>query len=50
MARIWQLLIAAQPPLAARFALIWFPKRPKPARQVLALRAMTWLANFGVLY
>lgn len=39
-ARIFQLLIAAQLPVAGYFAIKWLPRRPKEALAVLALQAL----------
>jgi hypothetical protein len=49
-AHIWQILMAAQLPMAAYFLLKWLPKRPRESLQVLALLAGTWLANFAAVY
>jgi hypothetical protein len=37
-AHIWQLLMAAQAPIVAFFAIKWLPRNPKPALLVLALQ------------
>ena len=42
-ARIFQLIMAAQVPIAAYFAFKWLPKRPIQAILVLALQAVAWL-------
>ena len=42
-ARIFQLLMAAQIPIIAIFALRWLPKRPKQALLILALQAAAWI-------
>ncbi|HET9590604.1 MAG TPA: hypothetical protein VFO91_17585 [Anaerolineales bacterium] len=42
-ARIFQLIMLAQLPIAAYFALKWLPKRPLPALLVLALQAAAWI-------
>jgi hypothetical protein len=39
-ARIWQVLMAAQVPVIAYFALRWVPREPRPARIVLTLQAI----------
>ena len=49
-AHIWQILMAAQLPMAAYFLLKWLPKRPRESLQVLALLAGTWVANFAAVY
>jgi len=36
-AHLWQLLMAAQVPIVAFFAIKWLPQSPKPAQQILAL-------------
>ena len=42
-AHIFQLIMIAQVPIAAYFAVKWLPKRPKPALVVLALQAAAWI-------
>jgi hypothetical protein len=42
-ARIFQLIMAAQLPIAAYFAFKWLPKRPRQALVVLALQAVGWI-------
>ena len=42
-ARIFQLIMLAQLPIAAYFALKWLPKRPVQALLVLGLQAGAWL-------
>jgi hypothetical protein len=42
-ARIFQLIMAAQLPIAAYFAFKWLPKRPAQALVVLALQAVGWI-------
>jgi uncharacterized membrane protein HdeD (DUF308 family) len=49
-AHIWQILMAAQLPIVAYFALKWLPRRPRESLQVLTLLAVTWLANFAAVY
>jgi hypothetical protein len=49
-AHIWQILMAGQLPIVAYFTLHWLPRRPKEWLQVLALLAVTWLANFAGVY
>ena len=49
-AHIWQILMAAQLPIAAYFLIKWLPRRPRESLQVLALLAGTWLANFAAVY
>ena len=42
-ARIFQLIMAAQLPIAGYFAIKWFPKQPKQSLIVLALQAIAWI-------
>jgi len=42
-ARIFQLIMVAQLPIAAYFAFKWLPKRPAQALVVLALQAVGWI-------
>jgi hypothetical protein len=49
-AHVWQILMAAQLPIVACFALKWLPRQPKQSLQVLTLLAGTWLANFAAVY
>ena len=42
-ARIFQLIMLAQLPIAAFFAFQWLPKRPIQALAVLALQAVGWI-------
>ena len=42
-ARIFQLIMLAQLPLAAYFAIRWLPQRPKQSLLVLALQAVAWM-------
>ena len=42
-ARIFQLLMLAQLPVAAYFAFKWLPRRPAQALAVLALQAVGWI-------
>jgi hypothetical protein len=48
-AHIWQLLMAAQVPLVALFALMWLPRAPRQALAVLAVQAAVVLANLAAL-
>jgi len=48
-ARLWWLLMAAQLPVVAFFAIAWLPKAPKPAFWVLALQAAAVLANLATV-
>jgi hypothetical protein len=42
-AHIFQLIMLAQLPIMAYFAIKWLPKKPKPALLVLALQAVAWI-------
>jgi hypothetical protein len=42
-ARIFQLIMLAQLPIAGYFAVRWLPKQPKQAFIVLALQAFAWI-------
>lgn len=42
-ARIFQLIMLAQLPIIAYFAVKWLPKKPKPALLVLVLQAVAWI-------
>ena len=48
-AHLWQLLMAAQLPVVAFFAITWLPRAPRPALQVLALQAVAVLANLAAV-
>jgi hypothetical protein len=43
-AHVWQLLMAAQIPVIAFFAINWLPRSPRPALMVLALQAAAGIA------
>lgn len=50
VARLWQLLIMAQVPFVAFFAIKWLPRVPKQALLILALQAgLVFLAFAAVL-
>ncbi len=49
-AHIWQLLMAAQFPVVAYFALKWLPLTPKEALPVLALQVGAALAAMAPVY
>lgn len=50
-AHIFQLLMAAQIPLVAFFAITWLPRAPRQALQILALQAGAALAAIaGVVF
>jgi hypothetical protein len=42
-ARIFQLIMLAQVPIAGYFAVKWLPKRPMQTLMVLALQAIAWI-------
>ena len=42
-ARIFQLIMLAQLPIAGYFAITWLPKQPKQSLIVLGLQAVTWI-------
>ena len=42
-ARIFQLIMVAQLPIAGYFAIKWLPKQPKQSLMVLALQAVAWI-------
>jgi hypothetical protein len=49
-AHIWQLLMAAQIPIVAFFALKWLPRTPKQALPILALQGGAVLAALAPVY
>ena len=49
-AHIWQILMAAQVPIVAFFAVKWLPRIPRPALQVLALQAGAALAALAPVF
>ena len=49
-AHLWQLLMAAQIPIVAFFAIRWLPQNPRSALPVLALQAVTALAALAPVY
>lgn len=42
-ARIFQLIMLAELPIAGTFAIKWLPKKPKQSLVVLALQAVAWI-------
>jgi hypothetical protein len=48
-ARLWWLLMAAQLPVVAFFAIAWLPKAPRQALSVLALQVAAVLANLATV-
>ena len=49
-AHLFQLLIAAQVPIIAFFAITWLPQSPRRAAQVLALQLLAALAALAPVY
>ena len=49
-AHLWQLLMAAQIPIVAFFAIRWLPRNPRSALPVLALQALAGLAALTPVY
>lgn len=49
-AHIFQLLMVAQVPVVAWFAITWLPRSPREALKVLALQAAVVLAAFAGVY
>ena len=49
-AHLFQLLLAAQLPIVAYFAVRWLPRYPKPALAVLALPALAGLAALAPIF
>jgi cytochrome bd-type quinol oxidase subunit 2 len=43
-AHLWQVLMAAQIPVIAVFAITWLPRSPRQALMVLVLQAVAFLA------
>jgi hypothetical protein len=48
-ARIFQLLMLVQLPLAAYFAFRWLPVRPKQSLLILALQAIAWIMPIATI-
>ena len=49
-ARVYQLLMAAQVPIVAYFAITWLPRAPRQALQVLALQVGAALLTLAPLF
>jgi hypothetical protein len=49
-AHIWQLLMIAQVPIVAFFAIKWLPRAPGPALSILALQAGAGLAALAPVF
>ena len=48
-ARIFQLLMLVQLPIAAYFAFRWLPVRPKQSLLILALQAVAWIIPIATI-
>ena len=48
-ARIFQLIMLAQLPIAGYFAIRWLPKQPKQSLVVLALQAIAWIIPIATI-
>jgi len=48
-ARIFQLIMVAQLPIAGYFAVKWLPRQPKQALMVLALQAFAWIIPIATI-
>jgi len=48
-ARLWWLLMAAQLPVVAYFAIAWLPRVPRQALVVLALQVVAVIANLATV-
>lgn len=49
-AHLFQIIMVAQVPIVAFFAITWLPRSPKPALQILAMQAGAILAAFASVY
>ncbi len=49
-AHLWQLLIAAQIPVVAWFAIRWLPQHPRYALSVLSIQAAAAVAALAPIY
>jgi hypothetical protein len=49
-AHVWQLLMLAQVPIIAFFAITWLPRAPREALPVLALQAAAALAALAPVF
>ena len=49
-AHIWQLLMAAQAPIVAYFAITWLPRAPRQALFVLVLQVLAALAALAPVF
>jgi hypothetical protein len=48
-ARIFQLIMVAQLPIAGYFAVKWLPRQPKQSLMVLALQAIAWIIPIATI-
>ncbi len=49
-AHLFQILMVAQVPIVAFFAITWLPQSPKPALLILALQAVAGIAAIAAVY
>ncbi len=49
-AHLWQLLMAAQLPLAAFFGITWLPVAPRTAGVIFAAQAVAIFANLAIVH
>jgi len=49
-AHLFQILMVAQVPIVAFFAITWLPQSPKPALLVLVLQALAGITAFAAVY
>lgn len=49
-AHIWQILMAAQIPVVAFFAIRWLTQIPRQALLILALQGVAMLASFAIVF
>jgi uncharacterized membrane protein HdeD (DUF308 family) len=49
-AHVWQILMAAQVPIVAYFAIRYLPQRPRPAALILALQVLAVLASCAPVF
>jgi hypothetical protein len=49
-AHVFQVLMIAQLPIIAYFAIKWLPRQPKQSLRILALQAGVWVATIAAVY
>jgi hypothetical protein len=49
-AHLWQLLMVAQLPIVAFFAIKWLPRAPRPTLGILAMQAVAGLAALAPVF